>query len=238
MTRYPKIVDSAHYHVWTDALHARELARQAKNNWDRGTYVRWAITSAWTALEMACGDTLETEGIGRRFKDNLDAAIAKNGLPSLNWGSGIWQCIAALHQVRKDLVHVNASQTSLFPPVEIADNAINHVRAAIIDLFGMMENPAPLWVQDDEDRGWDKGKDTGMHLMVIQAGADLESPNAVRIGYVYKGEEYISDILPDGTNPEESISQLIQTLQIPVSRVRAYVGTTLVIDRELPMRGA
>ena len=64
-------------------------------------------------------------------------------------------------------------------------------------------------------------------MMGVQAGADLESPNAVRIGYVYKEEEYISDILPDGTNPEESISQLIQTIRIPVSRVRAYVGTTL-----------
>lgn len=238
MTRYPKIVDSAHYHVWTDALHARELARQAKNDWDRGTYVRWSITSAWTALEMVCGDTLGTEGIGRRFKDNLDAAIAKNGLPSLNWGSGIWQRIAAIHQVRKDLVHINASQASLFPPVELAENAINHIRAAIVDLSGMMENPAPLWIQDDEDRGWDKGKGTVGHAMVVRAGVDPDSPNAVRIGYVYKGEEHICEILRDGTNPEQSISQLIQTIRVPVSRVRAYVGTTLVIDRELPMRGA
>jgi hypothetical protein len=237
VTRYPKIVDSVHYHIWTDALHARELARQTKNDWDRGTYVRWVITSAWTALEMVCGDALGSEGIGRRFKSNLDAAIAKNKLSSLNWESGIWQRVLGIHHARKDFVHVNASQSSLFPPVEMADNAINDIRAAIEDLFGKMGKPAPLWVHDDEDRGWDKGKHTVGHGMIVRAGVDLGSPNAVRIGYVYNGEEHICDILPDGTDPREVINQLIQNIRVPVSRVRAYVGTTLVIDRELP-RGA
>jgi hypothetical protein len=238
VTRYPKIVDSAHYHVWTDALHARELAKQAKNDWDRGTYVRWAITSAWTALEMVCGDALGSKGIGLRFKNNLDAAIKKNGLPSLNWGSGIWQRVAAIHHARKDFVHVNAAQASLFPSVEMADNAINDIRAAVEDLFGQMGKPVPLWVYDDEDPGWDKGKHTIGHAMIVRAGVDPGAPNTVRVGYVYKGEEHICDILPDGTNPQEVVNQLIQTLRVPVSRVRAYVGTTLVIDRELPMRGA
>ena len=53
-----------------------------------------------------------------------------------------------------------------------------------------------------------------------------------------KGEEHICDILPDGTDPQEVINQLIQTIRVPVSRVRAYVGTMCVIDLELPMRGA
>jgi hypothetical protein len=238
MARYPKIVDSAHYHIWTDALHARELAKQAKNDWDRGTYVRWTVTSAWTALEMVCEDTLGTKGIGRRFKENLDTAIAKNGLPSLNWGSGIWQRISAIHQERKDFVHINASQASLFPLVEMTDIAISGIRAAIEDLFGKMGKSAPLWVHDDEDRGWDKGKHTIGHAMIVRAGVDPGSPNAVRVGYVYKGEEHICDILPDGTDPQEVINQLIQTIGVPVSRVRAYVGTMRVIDLELPMRGA
>jgi hypothetical protein len=194
--------------------------------------------SAWTALEMVCGDILGAQGIGRRFKDNLDVAIAKKGLPSLDWSSGIWQRITAIHTVRKDFVHVNASQASLFPPVEMADTAIKTIRAAIEDLFGKMRNDAPLWVQDDEDRGWDKGKGSIAHTMVVRPDVDPQSPNAVRIGYVYKGDEHICDILPDGTNPEESINQLIQNIRAPISRVRAYVGTTLVIDRELPMRGA
>ena len=74
---FPKIVEGPHYHLWTDALHARALAKQANNRWDRGTYVRWTVTTAWTVLEMACEDALETPGIGRRFKENRDAATPR-----------------------------------------------------------------------------------------------------------------------------------------------------------------
>lgn len=70
-----KIVENAHYHIWTDALHGRALARQAQNRWDKGTYVRWVIMTAWTAFEMACEDGLEKPGIGRSFRRNLDNAI-------------------------------------------------------------------------------------------------------------------------------------------------------------------
>ncbi len=31
-----KVIDSIQYHVWSDALHARELARQTNSPWDRG----------------------------------------------------------------------------------------------------------------------------------------------------------------------------------------------------------
>jgi hypothetical protein len=42
----PRSVDTTPYHIWTDALHALALARVTSNDWDRGTYVRWAILSA------------------------------------------------------------------------------------------------------------------------------------------------------------------------------------------------
>ena len=32
-------VDSSQCHLWTDALHIRQLAREAPDKWDRGTYV-------------------------------------------------------------------------------------------------------------------------------------------------------------------------------------------------------
>ncbi len=51
-------VDSLNYHLWTDALHGRALAREAENAWDRGTYVRWTVITAWTAFEVVCGDAL------------------------------------------------------------------------------------------------------------------------------------------------------------------------------------
>jgi hypothetical protein len=51
-------VETPHYHVWTDALHARELARNTKDRWNRGSYVRWTIIAACTALEIACANYL------------------------------------------------------------------------------------------------------------------------------------------------------------------------------------
>lgn len=217
-------------------MHARELARQAKNKWDRGAYVRWAVTSAWTALEMVCGDTLHTKGIGRRFKENLDAAIKKNNIPALDWGSGIWQRIATLCQTRKDFVHVNASQAALFLAVEVADSAVTDIRAAIQDLFACRGKVPPPWIEDDGDRGWDNANNVS-HGHVVQSGANPSSPSVVKVVYVYKGKEHISDILRDGTDPEKWIEYLIRNTTVPISGVRVYVGTKLVIDRELPMRG-
>ena len=122
---FPKIVEDPHYHLWTDALHARALAKQANNRWDRGTYVRWTVTTAWTVLEMACEDALETPGIGRRFKENLDAACAERATSPLDWGSGVWQRVSRLHQMRKEFVHINATQDRLFPESQDADYAIS-----------------------------------------------------------------------------------------------------------------
>ena len=94
--KYQKIIDSPHYHIWTDALHARALAHQAKNKWDRGTYVRWVVTTAWTALEIACQDALNQPSISYSFKKNLDEAIAQQNFKKIVWGSGIWQRVTAL----------------------------------------------------------------------------------------------------------------------------------------------
>lgn len=47
-----KLIENNHYHIWTDALHARALSHEASNRWDRGTYVRWTLMTAWIALEI------------------------------------------------------------------------------------------------------------------------------------------------------------------------------------------
>ena len=89
----PTIVDSTQCHLWTDALHARQLAREALNKWDRGTYVRMCVTTSWTALEVACQDALSCTDISYRFKENLDRAIAAASLPSLDWSTGTWDVV-------------------------------------------------------------------------------------------------------------------------------------------------
>lgn len=235
--KFAKVIESPHYHVWTDSLHARALAHQAQNRWDRGTYVRWAITTSWTVLEMACEHALQTNGIGRRFRENLDGALSELGSASIDWGSGTWQQVAELHRVRKELVHINPSQASLFMDAVTADTAIVTIRSAIKDIYARAGDSAPIWVEDDDDRGWDSGRKASAHMTAIHAGVNPQSPDAIRIGYVYKDKEYISSVFPSGTDPESKIADLIQNIRVPISHVLAYEGQTLLVNRELSMRG-
>jgi hypothetical protein len=236
--KFPKIVESSHYHLWTDALHARALAKQALNRWDRGTYVRWSITTAWTVLEMACEEALGASGIGRRFKENLDAACVEKGVAAISWGAGVWQRVAALHGARKDFVHINATQEKLFPPSTDADDAISIVRDAVSDIFARAGKACPPWLQDDDDKGWDSGQRTMGHLAEDHRGGDPQGADTIRISYEYKGREYDSALLPAGEDHGPHIEALIQNLRIPVSAVRAYKGKALLYERKVEMRGA
>lgn len=235
---FPKIVENPHYHLWTDALHARALAKQANNCWDRGTYVRWTVTTAWTVLEMACEDALETAGIGRRFKENLDAAFIARATPPPDWGSGIWQRVSVLHQARKEFVHINAAQEKLFPEYEEADHAISVVRNAITDIFVRLAKPVPDWLQDDDDKGWDRGVMSMAHGQALHGGVDPHAEDTVRIAYEYKGREYDSSFWPAGTDHKPLIDSLLKNLRIPITAVRAYHGNTMLYERKLQMRGA
>ena len=235
--KHPKIVESPHYHIWTDALHARSLSHQAANRWDRGTYVRWSITTAWTAIEMACGDALETTGIGQRFKENINEAVAKKELPLLKWGSGIWQKVLEVHKSRTEFVHVNTSQEALFAEAEDADNAIDVLQQAIRSIYDHAGKSPPKWVDDSDDRGWDTGRDLLGHATVIRAGVNENENEPIKITYTYKDREYVCEVLPAGADPEPVIDRLIKNVNIPISRVRAYVGDMILVDRDLPMRG-
>jgi hypothetical protein len=237
MKRIPKIVNSPHYHIWTDALHARQLAYQAKNKWDRGTYVRWTITSAWTALEMACEDALQETGIGRRFKDNLNTAISSKGIDAIDWSQGIWQKISIIHRTRKELVHVNQSQENLFLETLVADHAIQHTREAVKDIYLKSGSIVPSWVEDDFDQGWDKGSGSMFQSMMSKDGADPSSPSSIVVGYVYKGTEHICEAWPEGTNPDSLIENLLEKLNVPVTRVFVRRGNVILIDQEMTMRG-
>lgn len=235
--KFPKLVDTPHYHLWTDALHARELARQTNNRWDRGTYVRWTITTSWTAFEIACEDAVNAKGIGYRFKDNLDKAVSALGLPKLDWGAGVWHRVSQVHQLRKSYVHPGIPQEQLFPEVTEADTAIETLRNAITAIYLHAGKTPPDWLRDNEDRGWDNGKGGGANTVLIHAGANEQDPEAIKIAYDYKGREYISDVLPPGTDASPHIEELIRNANVPISAVRAYRGQTVIVERQLPMRG-
>lgn len=235
---FPKIIDeNSRYHLWTDALHGRALAKQAKNRWDRGTYVRWTLMTAWTVLEMACEDALETSGIGRRFKQNLDKACADKAVPPIDWGRGIWQQVTLIQQARKDYVHKNANQNTLFPDFGDADRVISTIREAVNDIFSRAGKSPPDWLADDDDRGWDPGSESMACTQVIHAGTDPNGTETVRISYEHKDREYVCGFWPAGTDHEPLVDQLLRNLRIPVTAVRAYRGNAVIYEQRLQMRG-
>ncbi len=234
---FPKIVESSHYHIWTDALHARELSRQALNRWDRGTYVRWTITTGWTALEMAFEEALETTGIGRRFKENLNEAIQNKGLTPLNWGSGVWQELLGVHKLRKDFVHINIDQEKLFPETIDAEKSLNTLRNAIREIFVHAGKKAPDWVEDDQDRGWDTGKKSYANLTVTRGDANIDDPACFKVAYIHKDKEYISEILPPEADYMPVVETILKTIKIPITSIKVCRGEEIVFERELKMRG-
>lgn len=239
MTQFPKIVESPHYHIWTDVLHARALAHQARNKWDQGTYVRWCVTAAWTSLEIACQEATGDPAISYRFRENLDKQIARLRLASIDWGAGIWQRVTEIQERRKGYVHRFVAQTDLFPGAEVADDTVAATRDAIIDIYQRVGIPAPSWTADDQDRGWDRGPGgVTANLTAIRAGADPESEETIRVCFVQNGKERTSDVLPPGAQWKDYVETLIRNVRLPISEVRVYQGSKLLESRELRMRGA
>lgn len=231
-------INTAHYHLWTDTLHARALAHQVRNHWDRGTYVRWTVINAWTVLEMVCREALDDDGIGYRFKENVDSAISAKGLDSLNWGSGIWQKVLEIKERRKTYVHTKIAQIDLFPSPEVADFVIAVVREATKAIFIHVNRAEPAWIEDDNDRGWDSGQDSMAHATLIMAGAKEDDPDVIRVAYVFKEKEYVCDVCPKDIDYELIVNNLIRNIRVPISSVRVYKGNQLINELILNMRGA
>ena len=236
-SRHPKIVENAHYHVWTDALHARALANQARNKWDRGTYVRWAVTTSWTVLEIACQRALEKDSISYSFRKNLDSAIRCKSLPPLDWGTGLWQKVTQIQETRKNYVHRFLKERDLFPDAAVADRAITVIRDAVLSIYKHVKRIPPTWIHDDEDRGWDKGRTSSANATIIRAGACIDNSKAIRICFIRDNKEHIHEILPPGTNPEPYLEDLILHVKVPISAVKAYEGDKLISERSVRMRG-
>ncbi len=236
-----KTIDSIQYHVWSDALHARELARHTESEWDRGAYVRWAIQTAWSAFENVCTDALQASGLGMRFKNRFNEAVTANGLPAIDWSQGIWQRVLQVYGVRKEFVHVvpSVSHATLLSSVTEADGTINVLRdamKAVLDLKGLGH---PAWVNDDEDRGWYGPRGAGgasAHCMLVHAGASEDDQEAIRITYLLHGDEHVCEIAPPGTAHAPLLDRLVQSVNVPVEAVRAYRGSDLLEERTPNLR--
>lgn len=234
-------VEWPHYHVWTDALHARDLARVAPNDWDLGTYVRWTVNTAWTAFEMACEEALGTSGTGYRFKENLDKAFEGKGLPKPDWGQGLWQRVGRIHALRKSYIHPGIPQERLFVPLNEAEETIPVLREAIKDVYHRAGLPVPDWPDDDqnpEPPQLRRGQVGIPGITLIGAGLSVDDPGAVKVAYVVRGEEKLSDVCPPGTDWEPLVQNLIRNLRVAASAVRVYQGAERIVEIELRMRGS
>lgn len=149
-----KLITKQSYHLWNDALHARELVRQTSYDWNRGTYVRWTVTTSWTVFEQCCADALDKKDIRNPFRENLDREIAKKGFAEINWAEGTWRSIKELQDLRHDYIHRRITQEELFPAVEKAEDAIKIVRNAVKDIYRISNKPIPTWIDDDSNEGW------------------------------------------------------------------------------------
>ena len=239
LKRLPKIVENLnHYHLWTDVLHARELAHQADNKWDSAAYVRWTVIIAWVTLEIACQDALESPNISYIFKKNLEEAISKKGLKRINWGNGIWQKVLKLQVTRKSFVHRFISETDLFPNFGVADEAILIVREAIKDIYSVAGKTSPNWADDDYDRGWsNKGFQEHIYITKKDAGADEDDENTIRVAFVDNQGEHVSDILSPEKDYQLCIDSLINNSSEPINAIRIYKGKKLIEERKYIMRG-
>ena len=184
-----KVIDSIKYHVWSDALHARQLARDTKSPWDRGAYVRWSIQTAWSAFENVCSDALETSGLGMRFRERFDEAVAEKKLSPVDWGKGIWQQVMQVYSSRKTFTHVipGISYSQLLTPLEDAETAIIVLREGIKAVSSLVGLPYPIWVADDSDRGWQGSRtDVCAEAYMVHGGTTENDPEAIRITYVLR----------------------------------------------------
>ena len=236
------LVDSTQCHLWTDALHVRQLAHDTPNRWDRGTYVRLCVVLAWTALEIACQDALNAPEIGYQFKKNWDRAVAGQGLTPLDWSQGLWQDVRRLQElrkVRKAYAHKFATLDEMFPDGKVADDAIAVVRAAIEGIFVHAGLKTPAWVDFHLARGWDSrsGLSDSSTATLITGGTSLDDPTAVRIFFVVNGVEQLSSVHPQGTDYRNEVDRLVAAVNVPISAVRVYEGNTLVLDKVVNMRG-
>jgi len=232
-----KLIENNHYHIWTDALHARALSHEASNRWDRGTYVRWTVMTAWVALEIACQDALGEPRISYSFKDNLTKAIEEKSFPKLDWSKGIWQQVLQVQQYRKNCVHRFSQETDLFPNASMAEDTIAITRQAIIEIYKHVVKSVPLWINDDTDQGWaSKG---GFSLFgnayTVPPGLDEHAPDTIKVTYIYKDKEIIREVLPAGTDPNPQADRLIETIGLPISGIKVYRGKEVIQEIQFSM---
>ena len=235
----PVHITSPQCHLWTDALHLRQLASDARNKWDIGTYVRSCVTTAWSVLEIACNEALAVDDIGYSFRRNLEDAVQIRGLSPIDWSVAPWSDVLSLQGVRKGFVHRFLSTNAVFPSPKVAAQAIRTVRAGVLGVFAHAAAPEPLWVHVDHIAGYDTPSNFGTPVgCQIFPGARADDPLATRVCLVVRGQENVCGIFPSGHDVTSYTQSLLASSKVPLEGVRVYDQGALVYDLVTKMRAS
>lgn len=233
---YTEKNDDPHFHLWTDALHAKALAHQSKNDWNRGTYVRWCIITTSIVFEMMCSQALKIR-ITRDLKGTVNNELKRKGLELISWEKGIWKEMSDCIDLRNEYIHRNTSQKILFPELVKSDIVINAVKDAAEHLFMLVGKSFPQWFQVVDDKGWEEGQNAMCHASAIIAGADQASPTTLRIAYVWNNLEKNAYYLPQDSNYMTYLESLMNNVNVAVSGFKVYQGDNLIYHKDVNMRG-
>jgi len=220
------------------------MAKQAPNNYLRSMCVRNAVLAAWTTLEMASCDALGIAKLGNDFRRSLDEEFDKKAIPRLDFGSGVWCKInSKTKEARKKYAHFGVDISDRFPPVSVAEEAIETIREAIHDIYAKVGKQCPIWVDADKSDGWTStgGFQMTAHATVLRGQPNPDAPDTYRIVLVTENhEKKATDYFP-GTTPEEDVYEqvedLLGRLNVPFIGVRVYRGLALLYKEDFEMRG-
>ena len=216
----------------------RQLAREALNRWDRGTYVRLTVNAAWIALEVFCQEFFERPEIGRRFKENFNKALIDHHLEAVDWSRGLWQSVQELQQFRNSNVHKFLSLKDMFPESSNADEAVFIVRGAIADICARKKTEQPTWLHIDEMRGWQTKKNvSSITGCLIKGDASVDDPNCFRIYIVVRGEEKLTTVLREAAEVDTDVNYLLTNFRTPINAIRVYKGSELMRELLIHTRG-
>lgn len=149
-----KLITKPESHLWNDSCLARMLAMQTTDEWHRGTYVRWAVTSSWSVIELCCRDALNERNIGYKFKEDINKAIQNYGCTEINWDEGLWKQVEILKKRRNRYVHITINQDKLWPDISIANDVLDITKEAVIDIYTRCHKDVPNWINNKEHSGW------------------------------------------------------------------------------------
>ncbi|WP_179033028.1 hypothetical protein [Paenibacillus kribbensis] len=75
-------------------------------------------------------------------------------------------------------------------------------------------------------------------MIVERQGARLEDPSSLVISYIYKEEEFVTEVLPDGSDYVNAALELMHSIRLAITAVKVSQGGNVIWERSLMTRGS